>query len=251
MTSNCTGVNNVDSKSLSNLNVLGLVPARGGSKGLPRKNILPLAGRPLLAHSIDHGIKSKYVNKLVCTTDDEEIAELAREHGAEVPFIRPAALATDDQDDSGFTVHAIEWLRDNANWAADIVILLRPTSPIRDINDIDRALEILHQNPDAHSIVSIVLADKTPYKMFRQSTSKFLKPLIEHDQWEQMNSARQIYPDTFILNGIIHAMWADMAVRDHSTLGYKVLPYHMGNEPMLDIDSIEDFQNISKLLAES
>ena len=233
------------------MNVLGLVPARGGSKGLPRKNIIPLAGRPLLAHSIDHGIKSKYVNKIVCTTDDQEIADIARKHGAEVPFLRPAELATDDQDDSGFTTHAIQWLIDNEDWHADMVILLRPTSPIREIHHIDRALEILWDNPDAHSIVSIVLAEKTPYKMFRQSTSKFLKPLIEHDQWEQMNSARQVYPDVFVLNGIIHAIWADVALRDNSTLSYKVLPYDMGTEPMLDIDSLDDFDNIAKLLSDS
>jgi N-acylneuraminate cytidylyltransferase len=233
------------------MNILGLVPARGGSKGLPRKNILPLAGRPLLAHSIDHGVKSKYVNKIVCTTDDQEIADIARKHGAEVPFIRPAELATDDQDDSGFTTHAIQWLIDNEGWCADMVILLRPTSPIRDIKHIDAALKMLYDNPDAHSIVSIVLAEKTPYKMFRQSTSKFLKPLIEHDQWEQMNSARQIYPATFILNGIIHAMWANVAIRDNSTLGYKVLPYDMGKEPMLDIDSLDDFEKIATLINDS
>ena len=110
---------------------------------------------------------------------------------------------------------------------------------------------MLYDNPDAHSIVSVVLAEKTPYKMFRQSTSKFLKPLIEHDQWEQMNSARQIYPDVFVLNGIIHAMWAEVAVRDNSTLGYRILPYNMGTEPMLDIDSLDDFDNITKLLTDS
>jgi len=233
------------------MNVLGLIPARGGSKGLPRKNILPLAGRPLLAHSIDHGIKSTYVNKIVCTTDDQEIADVAREHGAEVPFLRPAELATDDQDDSGFTTHAIQWLIDNEGWHADIVILLRPTSPIRGIDHIDKALETLYDNPDAHSIVSIVLAEKTPYKMFRQSTSKFLKPLLEHDQWEQINSARQVYPDVFVQNGIIHGMWADVALRDNSTLGYKVLPYYMGTEPILDIDSLDDFDSIAKLIRNS
>ena len=230
------------------MNVLGLIPARGGSKGVPRKNILPLAGRPLLAHSIDHGIKSKYVNKIVCTTDDQEIGDVARKHGAEVPFLRPANLATDDQDDSGFTTHAIQWLMDNENWHADIVILLRPTSPIREIEHIDRALEMLYANPDAHSIVSVVLAEKTPYKMFRQSTSKFLKPLIEHDQWEQMNSARQVYPDAFVLNGIIHAMWADVALRDNSTLSSRILPYDMGTEPILDIDTLDDFDRIDRLI---
>jgi CMP-N,N'-diacetyllegionaminic acid synthase len=235
---------------MSRPKVLAIVPARGGSKGLPRKNILPLGGKPLLAWSVEHGLAAESVDRVVCTTDDVEIAEIARQSGAEVPFIRPSNLAVDEADDSGFTVHAIEWYRDNENWQADIAVILRPTCPTRTPGDIDGAIQLMVDNPGAHSCLSVVSAPKTPYKMLTPLPNGYVVPLLTTDVPEQLNAARQLLPKVYQQNGFIHAIRADIAVRDQTVIGYKILPYDMGDVPIIDIDTLEDFSRVEEMLAQ-
>jgi len=123
--------------------VLALVPARGGSKSMPRKNLRVIAGKRMVVHSIDHALAARTINRVILTTDDQEIAEVGRAAGAEVPFIRPAEIAQDLSTDYEFVRHALEWLRANEGYDPDLVVQLRPTTPLRDLRHIDRAVEAL------------------------------------------------------------------------------------------------------------
>ncbi|MGX5820024.1 acylneuraminate cytidylyltransferase family protein [Chitinophaga lutea] len=134
--------------------ILTVVPARGGSKGLPGKNIRPLLGKPLIAWSIEQGLASKYVDEVIVSTDDDQIAAVALEYGARVPFLRPSRLAEDSTSTADVLVHLIEEL-EKAGEYYDYIMLLEPTSPLRETGDIDAAFERLQSTPDARSIVGI------------------------------------------------------------------------------------------------
>lgn len=145
--------------------VLAIVPARGGSKGLPRKNLRLLAGKPLVAHAVEAGRRAKLVQRVLCSTDDQEIAAAAREAGAETPFLRPAALAGDVTEDWSVFEHALRWLADHEGWAPDVVVNLRPTSPLRRASHVDAAIRVLHST-GADSVKSVCVARQHPHKMW-------------------------------------------------------------------------------------
>jgi CMP-N-acetylneuraminic acid synthetase len=137
------------------MSVVAIIPARGGSRGLPRKNILPLAGRPLLAHTIGHARAAKRVDRTIVSTDDAEIAEVARAWGAEVPFTRPAALATDAASTEAVLQHALAWLEHEARWPVDVVVLLEATSPFRAAGLVDEVIARL-DDPDVDTALTAV-----------------------------------------------------------------------------------------------
>jgi len=132
--------------------ILALIPARGGSKGLPRKNIKPLLGKPLIAWTIEQSLASKYLDKVVVSTEDKEIAEISKKYGAEVPFIRPKELAKDDTPSIDVVLHAIDFLEKKELF--NIIVLLQPTSPLRTISDIDNSIEFLFSK-NAQAIISV------------------------------------------------------------------------------------------------
>src|SRR3972149_1828506 len=127
--------------------VLAVVQARGGSKSIPGKNIRSLAGHPLIAYSIAAGLAAQSVTRLIVSTDSQEIAEIARQYGAEVPFLRPPELAQDDSPDLPLFQHALRWLEDHEDYRPDVVVQLRPTSPLRPVGLIDEAVEALRACP--------------------------------------------------------------------------------------------------------
>ena len=143
--------------------VLALVPARGGSKGIPRKNVRILGGHPLLAYSVAAGLAAVRVDRVVVSTDDEEIAQVAKEYGADVPFLRPAELSGDDVPDLPVFQHALRWLADEDGFRPELVVHLRPTSPLRPAGLVDAALAALMAAPDADSLRSVAPPDHTPY----------------------------------------------------------------------------------------
>jgi CMP-N-acetylneuraminic acid synthetase len=145
--------------------VLAVVPARGGSKGIPRKNLQPLGGRPLVAHAVQAGLGASLVSRVLCSTDDPEIAEVARQAGAEVPFLRPAELAQDTTEDWPVFVHALDWLQAHDGWAPDLVVNLRPTSPLRTPRHVDDAIRLLLESR-ADSVKAVCLARQHPHKMW-------------------------------------------------------------------------------------
>jgi CMP-N-acetylneuraminic acid synthetase len=149
----------------SRLRVLAVVPARGGSKGIPRKNLQLLGGRPLVAHAVQAALDARLVSRVLCSTDDPEIAEVARQAGAEVPFLRPAELAQDTTEDWPVFVHALDWLQAHDGWAPDLVVNLRPTSPLRTPRHVDDAIHLLLES-GADSVKAVCLARQHPHKMW-------------------------------------------------------------------------------------
>ena len=158
--------------------ILALIPARGGSKGIPRKNVMPLLGKPMIAYSILHAKASKHINRIIVTTDDQEIADVAREWGAEVPFIRPSEYAQDLSPDIDAFRHALEWLKVQEGYLPEAVVHLRPPGPVRRVELIDQAVDLLLSHPEADAVRSIGSALQTPYKMWHVSVQGYLEPVL-------------------------------------------------------------------------
>jgi len=184
------------------LEVLAVIPARGGSRGIPRKNIREFAGAPLIAYSIAAGLRSNMVTRTIVSTDDEEIAAVARQYGAETPFLRPAELALEYTTDYPVFDHALHWLAEHENYHPEIVVQLRPTSPVRPLTLVDDAIRKLVDHPGADSVRGVVEAGENPYKMWRvDPASGEMKPLIGVDGIrEAYNAPRQILPNVQLAN---------------------------------------------------
>ncbi len=160
--------------------VLAIVQARGGSKGLPRKNVLPLGGHPLVAYSIASGLASESITRLIVSTDDDEIAAVAERYGAEIPFRRPADLAADDTPDYPLFVHALDWLEREENYRPDVVVQLRPTTPLRPHGLLDEAVRMLLNDPRADCVRGVTIPKQTPYKMWRDAADGYLAAVDGH-----------------------------------------------------------------------
>ncbi|MEK9627528.1 MAG: acylneuraminate cytidylyltransferase family protein [Nitrospinota bacterium] len=214
--------------------VISLIPARGGSKGIPRKNLAPLANKPLIAHSIEDSLNCTLIKRTIVSTDDEEIAEVARNLGAEVPFIRPMEFAEDDTPDFPVFLHALEWLKDNEGFAPDLVVQLRPTTPIRPPGLIERGIEMLSGNSEADCVRTVRKSPITPYKMW-QLDGNFLKPFIQLEGKESYNMPRQKLPWVFQHDGVLDVIRTSTLLNKNSVTGSKILPLFM-DESFLTVD---------------
>ena len=186
--------------------VLAIVQARGGSKGLPRKNVLPLGGHPLVAYSIASGLASESITRLIVSTDDDEIAAVAKRYGAEIPFRRPADLAADDTPDYPLFVHALDWLEREENYRPDVVVQLRPTTPLRPHGLLDEAVRMLLNDPRADCVRGVTVPKQTPYKMWRDAADGYLAPLMNTDFPEPYNMPRQKLPAAYWQTGHVDAI---------------------------------------------
>jgi len=223
--------------------VLALIPARGGSKGIPRKNIRDFAGFPLIAWSIAAGLYAKTITRVIVSTDDDEIAEVARQYGADTPFIRPAEIAQDRTPDLPVFEHALKWLEDIEGFKPDIVVQLRPTSPLRPVDMVDNAVNLLLHNPDADSVRGVVPAGQNPYKMWRfNGYDKPMEPLLEVEGiTEPYNAPRQILPPTYWQTGHIDAIRTTTITGKKSLTGNVVYPLVIDSRYTVDIDSPADW----------
>ncbi len=228
--------------------VLAIIPARGGSKGLPGKNIKPLCGHPLLAYSILAAQKSKYITRIVVNTDDPEIAAVAKHYGAEVPFIRPADLAADTSTDLSVFQHAIAWHHNEEQYRPDYIIQLRPTSPLRKADWIDTAISLLHQS-EADSLRVVTPAPITPYKMWRISdTEKPMQPLLQIDGIDEpYNMPRQSLPQIFWQIGTLDVIRTAI-IENGSMSGKNILPFIVDAAYAADIDDLHSFIEAEKKL---
>lgn len=230
--------------------VLALVPARGGSKSIPRKNIRPLAGHPLLAYSVAAGLQSELVTRVIVSTDDEEIAEVARGYGAETPFLRPAALAQDDTQDLPVFLHALESLEKEEGYRPEVVVQLRPTSPVRPPDCVDRAVQILLEHPEADSVRGVVPSGQNPYKMWRIDARGRMLPLLRDGFEEPFNMPRQKLPPTYWQTGHVDAVRPDTILKKGSMSGAVILPIVIDPRYTVDIDNQRDWQRTERLLAQ-
>ncbi len=230
------------------LEVLALVPARGGSKSIPRKNLRDLAGKPMIVHSIEHAKAALTITRVIVTTDDLEIADVARKAGAEVPFIRPADFAQDLSSDYEFVRHALEWLRDNESYVPDLAVQLRPTTPVRDVRLIDRAVEAIAARPEADSLRTAVTACFTPYKMWHLGPDGFLTPILSLEGVEEpWNQPRQILPAVYQQDGFIDIVRPATIFEQSSITGRNILPFFIDRES-IDIDYEHELAEAAALL---
>ena len=209
--------------------VLAIIPARGGSKGIKNKNIIDLCGKPLLAYTIDAAQKSRYVDDVIVSTDDEKIAAVAKEYGAEVPFLRPAELATDSAKTIDAVVNAVDMLKERGR-SYDVLLLLQTTQPLRIETDIDQSLELYIKN-NCQSLVSVSPVDDHPLLIRYMDENRDMQKLLD------LNSTcrRQDMPPYYKINGCIYIN-AISEIRPDLSFADNKIPYFMPKERSVDID---------------
>ena len=221
--------------------ILCIIPARSGSKGIKNKNIMEFNGKPLLVWSIEQAQKCKYNMKIVVSTDSNEYANIAKKYGAEVPFLRPNNISIDLSTDFEFIDHCIKWLKLNENYTCDIILQLRPTSPTRNIEDINKALQLFIKSRNKFdSLRSVIPFDKSPYKMYTLNNN-ILTPLFNeiNNIQEPYNKPRQILPQCYLHNGYIDIL--NTTILNKNTIsGKNILPFIMDNDNNIDIDNVSD-----------
>jgi N-acylneuraminate cytidylyltransferase len=232
--------------------ILAVIPARGGSKGIPRKNIRDFAGFPLIAYSIAAAQQSEAVTRVIVSTDDEEIAAVAREYGAEVPFLRPDELARDETLDIPVFEHVLRWLAENEDYHPDLVIQLRPTSPVRPVGLIDQAVQELLAHPEADSVRGIVPAGQNPHKMWRVGEDGRMQSLLKVDGIaEPYNAPRQKLPPVYWQTGHIDVIRPSVILEKQSMSGDVILPVFIDPEYTVDIDNLRDWARYEWLVREA
>ncbi|MFJ7889401.1 cytidylyltransferase domain-containing protein [Lysinibacillus xylanilyticus] len=213
--------------------VLAIIPARGGSKGVPRKNIKELAGKPLIEWTIEEAKKSKYIDRIIVSSEDKEILQVAQKFGADVPFIRPANLAEDTTAGIEPVLHALEHFSDY-----EYVVMLQPTSPLRLVEDIDGCIEQLLQE-NAEFCVSVCEVGQSPYWMYTLDSSTKMQPLLKQ---QTLITRRQDLPKVYTLNGAIYLANIDLLKQTRNFITEETIAYVMPVERSYDIDTEEDFK---------
>lgn len=226
---------------IDGLRVLGLIPARGGSKGLPRKNVLDLCGKPMIAWTVETALGSNYIDRLVLSSDNDEIIGTAREYGCDVPFRRPASLAMDHTTTMDVALHAVDALPN-----FDVLVLLQPTSPLRATCDIDATIEGMI-GAQASSCVSVTEPEKSPYWSYGVDHNGCLEPLIDK---RLAQKRRQDLPAAYVLNGAVYAAHIPWLRAQGNFVGPGTVAYVMPHSRSLDVDTLIDLKISSLLLQE-
>jgi len=228
---------------IDNTKILCIIPARAGSKGILNKNIMDFKGKPLLSWSIEHAQQSKYSKniKIIVSTDSEKYAEISKQYGAEVPFLRPINISQDLSCDFECIKHCVDWLKENENYESDIILHLRPTQPCRKIEHVNLAIETFINHRDKYdSLRSVIPVEKSPYKMYLMNNDE-LKPLFKdvNNIKEPYNQARQLLPQCYLHNGYIDILNTNILI--HNTIsGTKIYPFVMDMCNNIDIDEEKD-----------
>ncbi len=230
---------------LADAKIAAFVMARGGSKGVPGKNIRLLNGQPLIIYTFNVAKNSKFIKRCFLSTDSHKIAEIGKNAGVEVPFIRPKRLATDTASGFEALMHGVRWVMKNLSYKPDIVVELLPTSPLRIAEDIDNALKTMVEK-GADSIVSLTPASQNPYWMKVLDKKGFVKPFIKT---AFATKRRQDLPLVYALHGAIKAAKCDFLLKNNSWYGKRTAAYIMPQERSLEIDSLLDFEIVEYLLS--
>lgn len=223
------------------MNTFALIPARGGSKGIPRKNIKLIAGKPLIAWTIEAALRSSLLRAVVVSTDDPEIADVAKRAGAQVPFMRPAELAQDQTPGIDPVLHALDQLPQ-----FDSVLLLQPTSPLRTTDDVDACLQLALAR-SAPSVVSVSEVNTHPYWTYHLSEDQTLRRFYDAEPVAR----RQDLPPAFALNGALYFSEVSWLRSNGSFVGAETLAYVMARERSVDLDTPFDWKFAELLLKDS
>ena len=222
--------------------ILGLIPARGGSKGIPRKNLKSLCGKNLIEIALESAKYSSLIDELIVSTEDIEIFNTAKNLGFKPPFIRPSQLSLDNSSSASVVNHALEFFKKNAK-IFDICILLQPTNPLRTTKMIDESIKLL-SNSDADSVVSITdVGGNHPYRMYKIEKN-YLEPLIQNDSPQ---IARQLLPKIYIRSGDIYCFKSNVPMRFGDLIGKRSIPYIVENQKTINIDVLNDLYLAERL----
>lgn len=224
--------------------ILAIIPARGGSKGLPGKNIKELCGKPLIAWSIEHAQKSKYVDDIFVSTDSREIADVAEKFGVKVPELRPAELAVDTAPSSAFIVYTLEKYRQDGN-KFDYFILLEPTSPLRDVEDVDNSIAQLIDNPHFESMIGVCKSE--------EGHPAYLEIINEQGMMEPYDKERRVMrrqdlPDVYFHEGSVYVSEVNAYLSRQKFYHEKTLPYVVPKWKSFEVDDIIDFTIIEAIM---
>lgn len=235
------------------MEILAIIPARGGSKGLPGKNIRLLSGHPLIAYSILAAKQSKQITRTIVSTDDETIASVAKEYGAAVPFIRPSAIAQDLSTDFEVFTHALLWLKENEAYLPDYIVQLRPTSPVRLNGMIDACIDKMLQHPGADSLRIITEAPVTPYKMWLATGNDTpMQPLLQLDgAGEPYNMPRQNLPKVYWQIGTLDIIKTSVITEQKMMSGKTIFPHIVPSYLAVDIDDLGSFEKAAHTIAQN
>ncbi|WP_206810941.1 acylneuraminate cytidylyltransferase family protein [Paradesulfitobacterium ferrireducens] len=220
--------------------ILGLIPARGGSKGIPRKNVRILGGKPLLAWTVEAAVRSSCLDRIILSTDDEEIASVGKQIGCEVPFLRPAELAKDETPGIEPVLHAIKWLKENEDYEPEFIMLLQPTSPFRTSEQIKEAVKLIQTREFLlfDSLVSVVKPDHSPEWMFVEKKDGRITPLLYSHQVNR----RQELSLTYALNGAMYIARTETLIIEKSFVTERTMAFQMDKITSLDIDTMFDWK---------
>jgi len=234
------------SNKKKHLEILCIIPARAGSKGIPKKNIQLLGAHPLLTYSIAAAKTSKKINKIIVTTDSQEIADIAQLYKAEVPFLRPAKYSDDKAIDIDYILHALKWLEENEYYTPDLVVLLRPTTPLRDATYIDSAIIELLKDKNATSLRSSHPSSEAPFKWFYLN-NKYYTTISKEYTLDDTALTRQSFPTAYVPNGYVDIINPKYLKQKDSLYGDKILGFIT---PVgYDIDTREEFEYVEYLLS--
>jgi N-acylneuraminate cytidylyltransferase len=222
-------------------NVVAIIPARSGSKGIKDKNLSNLCGYPLLSYSIVAATLAKQVDRVLISTDSEYYAEIARRYGAEVPFLRPAEISSDTSTDRDFMLHAMQWVLENEGQTPEYWVHLRPTTPLRDPEHVDLAIQMLINCPEATALRSAHISPESPFKWFRLNGAGFLTALTSDDtNLDKFNLPRQSYQQVYIPDGYVDVIKSVFVMSTSCFHGDKVLGYE--SPYCTEVDSQEELE---------
>ena len=222
--------------------ILAIIPARGGSKGLPKKNILDLYGKPLIAWSIEASLNSKYITTTLVSSDSEEILSISKKYGSST-IKRPQNLATDTASSESAIIDALKRLKEDSQ-EFDYLVVLQPTSPLRDAKDIDESLELFF-NSDATALISVCETDNKILKAFKENESGYIDGISNNDY---PFARRQDLPKTYMSNGAIYIIKVDDFLNSGTLFTDKTISYIMSDEKSIDVDTKEDLASIKTIL---
>lgn len=228
--------------------VIAIIPARSGSKSVKDKNIRLIDGKPMMAYSIEHALQASCIDRVIVSTDSENYADIAREYGAEVPFLRPKEYATDTSLDIDVFLHALSFLKEKEGYEPELVVQLRPTYPIRSIRDIENMVQYMKEHKDVDSMRCIAPAKEIPYKMWFQDEKGMLSPVMTEIP-ECYNMPRQQLPKVYYQNACIDVVRAKVITEQHSMSGKCIAGYEM--QENFDIDTEEEFKRAADFLKQS
>ena len=226
------------------MDVLGLIIARGGSKGIPGKNIKEFCGKPLLAWTIEEAKKTKHITRVLLSTDDETIAKVGKEWGADVPFMRPKELAEDSTPDLPVFQHALNWLKEHEGKLPDLVVHLRINSPLRTAEDIDKGVVLMMANMDVDAVRAVTKAPLHPLKSYKLEGNK-LGPFVPESVYnikEPYNLPWQSLPKAYTTGGYLTVIKPSTILEKHSMSGDNFLGYEVDSKNVVDIDTLEQFE---------